>query len=188
MYVRPGGRILNSMKIHARTERLVLRDWTPGDVEPYAALAADPDVMQYIGNGQPRSREYAEDFVAEQIHHQKTRGWMRFVVEEAASGLFAGFCGLDDKTGRLDFGWRYAKAFWGRGYGFEAAAAALYVAQNAFGLTRITCQSVLDNPGSIRIMQKMGMSEIGTYVAYGEAVVVYGFPEEWPDGFSVPRE
>ncbi len=170
------------MKIHARTERLLLRNWTPDDVAPYAELVADPDVMRQIGNGKPRSRTYAEEFVAEQIRHQETRGWMRFVVEAAATGAFAGFCGFDDKTGRLDFGWRYEKAFWGKGYGFEAAAAALYVAQNAFGLTRITCQSVLNNPGSIRIMQKLGMSEIGIEMSSGETVVVYGFAEEWPEG------
>lgn len=173
---------MNSMKIHARTERLLLRDWMLDDVAPYTALVADPDVMRYIGDGKPRSRTYAVNFVQEQIRHQKTRGWMRFVVEEAATEAFVGFCGLDDQRGRLDFGWRYAKLFWGKGYGFEAASAALYVARNEYGLTRITCQSVLDNPGSIRIMQKMGMSEIGTDMASGETVVVYGFPEEWPDG------
>jgi len=174
------------MKIHARTERLILRNWSLDDVLPYASLVGDPEVMQYIGNGEPRPREHAVAFVEQQMEHQAGRGWMRFAVEHTDSGDLMGFCGVDDARGRLDFGWRYARAFWGAGYGYEAASAALYVCRNEFGLTRITSQSYLDNVGSIRIMQKMGMSDIGMDEAYGQPVVVYGFPSEWPDGRLTP--
>jgi RimJ/RimL family protein N-acetyltransferase len=181
---------MNSMKIHARTQRLLLRDWTVDDVAPYTAIVTNPVVMQHIGNGQARTPAYARSFVEAQIAHQKDRGWMRFAVEHAASGAFMGFCGLDTMPsdarghdlGRLDFGWRYGPDWWSSGYGFEAASASLFVAQEGFGLTHITCQSYLDNPGSIRIMQKMGMREIGADTAHGRPLVVYGFPNEWPAG------
>lgn len=170
------------MKIHARTERLLLRNWSPDDLAPYTAIVTDPVVMQHIGNGLPRTAAYAASFVEDQLRYQTTRGWMRFAVEHAADGRFMGFCGFDSVSGRIDFGWRYAPDFWSSGFGFEAAGAALYVGQHTFKLTRITCQSYLENPGSIRIMQKMGMKEIGMDEAYGRPLVVYGFPEEWPDG------
>ena len=93
-----------------------------------------------------------------------------------------GFCGLDDKIGRLDFGWRYSKDFWGAGYGYEAAAAALWVSQNTFSLTHITSQSYPENVGSIRIMEKMGMVQIGEGAEFGRPLVVYGFESEWPNG------
>lgn len=181
---------MNSMKIHARTERLLLRDWTDDDRAPYTDIVTDPVVMQHIGDGQPRTPDYARSFVDAQMAHQADRGWMRFAVEHAASGAFMGFCGLDTMPvdarghdlGRLDFGWRYGRDWWSSGFGFEAASAALFVARESFGLTHITCQSYLENPGSIRIMQKMGMREIGADTAHGRPLVVYGFPDEWPAG------
>lgn len=172
------------MTVHARTERLILRDWTPDDVEPYAAIVADPDVMQHIGDGKPRDRKHAEEFVATMMGYQRTRGWMRFAVEHVDTGAFMGFSGFSNKNGPMDFGWRLAREFWGGGYGYEASAAALWVGQNTFGLKQIIAQSYPENAGSIRIMEKMGMSLLGTGEAFGRALVIYGFPEEWPDGWS----
>lgn len=34
-----------------RTERLLLRRWRDEDLDPYAALCADPEVMRFIRNG-----------------------------------------------------------------------------------------------------------------------------------------
>jgi len=107
-----------------------------------------------------------DGFFESVLSHQETRGWTRFAVEHRQSGKVMGFCGLDDQTGRIDFGWRFGREFWGAGYGFEAASAVLWVAQNTFKLTQITCQSYPDNVGSIRIMEKMGMSKIGEEVVF----------------------
>lgn len=68
------------MTVHARTERLILRDWCSDDVDAYAAIVADPDVMRFIGDGLPRDRSHAEAFVVSMMAHQSSRGWMRFAV------------------------------------------------------------------------------------------------------------
>ena len=172
------------MTIHARTERLILRDWSFDDIDSYAEIIADPEVMRHIGNGDPRDRDQAEDFVRAMMKHQASRGWMRFAVEHSQSGDLMGFAGFDDKDGPLDFGWRLSRAFWGSGYGFEASAAALWVGKNTFSLEKITAQSYPENVGSVRIMQKMGMHQIGTVEEFGKPLVVYGFSNEWPDGFA----
>ena len=172
------------MKIHAQTERVIIRDWSRDDLEDYLAIVSDPEVMRHIGDGKPRTREYVGGFFDSVLEHQRTRGWTRFAVEQKNSGKLMGFCGFDDNIGRIDFGWRLAREFWGAGYGYEASAAALWVAQNTFSLTHITCQSYTENLGSIRIMEKMGMAQIGTEEAFGRPVVVYGFEREWPEGLK----
>lgn len=144
------------MKTHARTERLILRDWSLDDVDAYAAIIGDPEVMRYIGNGQPRDHAQAESFVRSMMRHQAERGWMRFAVEHAKSGALLGFSGFDDKNGPLDFGWRLGRDFWGGGYGFEASAAALWVGQNTFGLTKITAQSYPENTGPFASWRRWG--------------------------------
>ncbi|MGA0254277.1 MAG: N-acetyltransferase [Bacteroidetes bacterium] len=172
------------MTTHARTERLLLRNWSMTDVDAYAGIVADPEVMRYIGDGKPRGRGHAEAFVRTMMRHQEERGWMRFAIEHAASGHLIGFSGFDEKDGRLDFGWRLGREFWGGGYGFEACSAALWVGRTSFGLTGMTAQSYPENAGSVRIMQKMGMSELAQKQENGRTLVVYGFPEDFPRGFD----
>jgi len=64
------------MTTHARTERLLLRNWSMTDVDAYAGIVADPEVMRYIGDGKPRGRGHAEAFVRTMMRHQEERGWM----------------------------------------------------------------------------------------------------------------
>jgi len=173
-----------SMKVHAQTERLTLREWTYSDVDEYAEIIADPEVMKFIGNGEPRPRAMAEDFVVRMVQQQEDRGWNRFAVEHRKTGALVGFSGLDMQNGLLDFGWRLGREFWGAGYGFEASAAALWIAQNTFSLTKITAQSFPENVGSVRIMEKMGMAQIGEDAFQGKLLLVYGFAQEWPDGLT----
>ncbi len=173
-----------AMKIHAQTERLTLREWSLDDIDEYAEIIGDAEVMKYIGNGQPRPRSSAEEFVKTMIGHQESRGWNRFAVEHTNTGELVGFSGLDDQEGVLDFGWRLHRKFWGAGYGYEASAAALWVARNSFSLTKITSQSFPENVGSIRIMQKMGMVQISEGEYEGKPLVIYGFADEWPNRMS----
>jgi|AP95_1055475.scaffolds.fasta_scaffold00715_7 RimJ/RimL family protein N-acetyltransferase len=173
-----------SMKIHARTERLILREWDASDLDAFAEIISDPEVMTHIGNGEVRPRSSAEEFIQRVLEHQSTRGWTRFAVEHVESGDLMGFSGLDDKIGRIDFGWRLAKRFWGVGYGYEASAVALWVAQNTFSLTHITSQSYPENVGSVRIIEKLGMVRIGETEEFSKVVHIYGFESEWPDGLT----
>ena len=44
-----------------RSERLILRGWREADLEPFAALNADPQVMAFIGG--PLTREGSDAVV-----------------------------------------------------------------------------------------------------------------------------
>lgn len=165
------------MKILCKTDRLVLRNWSEGDIDDYAAMVADPEVMKFIGDGKPRDHVRATDFVHRMIRCQESRGWMRFVVELRETGEFVGFCGFDLDEGVLDFGWRYASKFWGAGYGGEAASAALELGQNVFKLKGIESRSFPENVGSVKIFLKLGMSFLRETEENGKQVVHYGYPE-----------
>ena len=89
-----------------------------------------------------------------------------------------GFCGYDILDGQLDYGWRYSRDFWGGGYGSEAALACLELGRSRFGLKNIQSKSYPENVGSIRIIEKMGMSFLRESTENGRRVVHYGFPDE----------
>ena len=138
-----------------RTERLLLRTWRDDDLGPYAALNADPAVMEHFPSVLTRPES---DASAARIRaHLAEHGYGLWAVE--VEGEFAGFTGLawSDVTGALEFevGWCLAHRFWGRGLATEAAAAAL-----AHGLTvapRVVSFTALTNERSWRLMERIGM-------------------------------
>lgn len=166
------------MALRVETPRLIIRNWTEDDIDPYAEMVSDPIVMRFIGNGQPRDRAYAEEFVRRMIQVHEERGWIRFAVEHRESGAFLGFCGFELEDEVIDYGWRYSRKFWGSGYGSEAGLAVLKMGLEQFDLKPIESKSYLDNVGSVVIMKKMGMSFLRESMENGKPVVHYGFPDE----------
>jgi ribosomal-protein-alanine N-acetyltransferase len=74
-----------------RTDRLVLRGWTDSDREPFAALNADPRVMEHFPA--PYSREESDAFVDRIEAHFAERGFGPWALEVPGHG-FIGFTGL----------------------------------------------------------------------------------------------
>lgn len=143
-----------------RTERLLLRQWRNDDLEPFAELNADPEVMRYF----PRTLIRAEsDTLAER---QRTliaeRGWGLWAVE-APEG-FIGFVGLSEPrfeahfTPAVEVGWRLAQRGWRQGYATEAARAAVAFGFDEVGLDEIVSFTFAGNERSRGVMERLGMT------------------------------
>ena len=148
--------------IEIETPRLVLRQWRDSDREPFAALNADPVVMEFFPAPQDRaSSDAAINAWSEQID---SRGWSNWAVEARASGAFVGFIGLTVPKRVLPFspcveiGWRLAREHWGHGYATEAARAAVSVGFEDYGLREIVSFTVPANFRSRRVMERIGMT------------------------------
>ena len=104
------------------TARLVLREWRPDDVDPHATMAADPEVMRFIGG--PLSREQSWRRVAGHAGHWTLRGYGNWAVERRADGAFLGRAGLWNPEGwpGLEVGWTLARHAWGASYASPIAA------------------------------------------------------------------
>jgi RimJ/RimL family protein N-acetyltransferase len=147
--------------IDLRTERLWLRPWRDEDVEPFAAMNADPRVMEHF----PAllSRQETEAQVARIRAHFAQHGWGLWALEVPGVTPFAGFVGLSTVpftapfTPAVEVGWRLAPAHWGSGYATEGARAALGVAFGTLGLPEVVSFTVPANVRSRRVMEKLGM-------------------------------
>jgi len=145
-----------------RTERLVLRDWRDSDLAPFAALNADPDVMQHFRGTLTRAESDA--FAARIRANLHQDGWGLWAVEVIGGEPFIGFVGLARQTFEAHFtpavevGWRLAKAAWGRGYAPEAARAVIEFGFAELGLTEIVSITTAGNAKSRRVMEKIGMT------------------------------
>src|SRR5215475_3780294 len=108
-------------------ERVILRQWRDSDLQPYAMMNADPEVMRYF----PALATKAE--TAASLDRQRRaiaeRGWGLWAVD--VDGVFAGFTGLSVPSFSAPFtpcteiGWRFLREFWGRGLAYRAARQAL---------------------------------------------------------------
>jgi RimJ/RimL family protein N-acetyltransferase len=144
------------------TDRLLLRSWRETDLEPFAAINADPRVMEYFPSPLTRAES---DFLADKISERiQKSGFGLWAVEERGGAPFIGFVGLAVPlfeaafTPCVEVGWRLAYAHWGRGYAPEAAAAALDDAFGRLDLQEIVSFTTQHNQRSRRVMEKLGMT------------------------------
>lgn len=144
------------------TPRLRLRPWRPEDLPQFAAMNADPRVMEYF----PRvlTSEESERQAAAIAEHVEKHGFGFWAVEVIGVADFAGFVGISTPTFEAHFtpcveiGWRLAFEHWGHGYATEAARAALDCGFRRFGLEEIVAFTVPANRRSIRVMERLGMT------------------------------
>jgi RimJ/RimL family protein N-acetyltransferase len=146
------------------TERLLLRGWRDEDVEPYARLCADPEVMKYIGGGATLTLEESGTQISWFVRHWEERGFGPWVVEEKASGAFIGFTGLvyqDEWTEgehKTEVGWRVGRSYWGQGLATEAAMASVRYGFEELSLERIISIIQPENVASRRVAEKAGLT------------------------------
>jgi RimJ/RimL family protein N-acetyltransferase len=144
-----------------RTSRLILRRWRDTDRAPFAALNADPAVMEHFPA--PLTREQSDDLVDRIEVGFEERGWGLWAVEIPGTEAFAGFVGLNPATFDAPFtpavevGWRLAREQWGNGYATEGARAALAFGFDAIALDEIVSFTTHANTPSRRVMERIGM-------------------------------
>ena len=144
-----------------RTDRLLLRRWLPEDLEPFAAMNADPRVTEFLPT--VLSRSQCEAFVERIIAHFEQHGFGLWAVEIRDVTPFAGFVGLSTPrfqahfTPSVEIGWRLGAEYWGRGYATEGARAALAFGFDVARLDEIVSFTVPENARSRHVMEKIGL-------------------------------
>jgi RimJ/RimL family protein N-acetyltransferase len=162
------------------TDRLLLRGFEPRDVDAYAAMVADPDVMRYVGDGQPLDRIGAWRQMAVFIGHWELRGFGLWAVEDRATGALVGRIGCWEPEGwpGFEIGYALARPFWGRGYATEGAHAALRYAREVLGRDRIISLIRTENAPSIRVAERLGAVLDGETDFFGPPTKVYAYARE----------
>jgi RimJ/RimL family protein N-acetyltransferase len=141
---------------------VLLRQWLDADLESFAALNSDPEVMRHFPA--PMTREQSDEFAAALHTTIGEQGWGLWAVEVPGSAPFIGFVGLNRPTFDAHFmpavevGWRLARPYWGYGYATEAAAAAVAFGFDQLDLDEIVSFTVPANERSWRVMERLDMT------------------------------
>lgn len=146
------------------TEHLILRPFRDADTDAYAAMGADPEVMEFLSaDGGLLSRADAWRQMSMFLGHWALRGFGTWAVEEKASGEFVGRIGLHYPEGWPDreLGWTIARKFWGKGYATEGARASMDHAFVALGWTHLVSLIHPSNHRSARVAERLGQRLFG---------------------------
>ena len=160
------------------TDNLRLRRWREDDLDAFARITADPEVMRYMLRG-PLSREEAWARIERFERQRKERGLGHWAVEERDGGALLGGIGLShhedwpEDPHNVEVGWLLDRAAWGRGLATEGALASLRYGFQDLRLERIISIAHSDNRASRRVMEKAGLVFSGEREWRGGPVVWY---------------
>jgi len=145
------------------------------DLDAYAAMCADPDVMRYLGDGKPLARPDAWRQMAMILGHWQLRGYGLFALEERATGALVGRAGFFEPEGwpGFELGWMLRRQSWGKGYATEAARRALRHAFTEMGRDHLISLVRPDNAPSIRVAERLGQKLDGRAEIFGHEALVY---------------
>ena len=148
-----------------QTGRLYIRKISTLDAPFIYQLLNSPGWLQYVGDRGVDSVEKAETYIVEHYLGSYKNGLGNFVVTLSSSGIPIGTCGLyqRDNLEHPDIGFAFLPEYIGKGYGYEAARCLLDYAQNDLQLPKILGFTVNDNVASIKLLEKLGLRQMGTY-------------------------
>ena len=143
-----------------RTDRLVLRAFTPADARPLVSYLGDPDVCRYLLH-EPKTAAECRDLTATLAGRTAPRvaGDSLVLVAEHQGDhighLLLTLHGHDASSAEI--GWVFHPAAAGRGLATEAAAALMRLGFEHYGLRQVTAQLDPRNTSSARLCQRLGM-------------------------------
>ena len=162
------------------TERLVLRELREDDFPTYERIAADINVMKYMG-GKTMDRVEAWRHMAFMVGHWKLRGYGYFALEEKTSGEFVGRAGFTNPAGwpGFELGWTVAPEHQRKGFASEAARRLLRFAYEDLDRKHVISLIHKDNIPSRRVAEKLGETVEGETVVMGMPALIYGIDRPW---------
>jgi ribosomal-protein-alanine N-acetyltransferase len=163
------------MHVIIETERLLLRQFEPGERQLIYTLNEDPEITRYTGDP-VHDLAHAEAILREVILPQYTLyNHGRWAVHTKPDLTFIGWCGLKyrPESDEVDLGYRFMKSAWGKGYASEAAMASINYGFEKLGMRKIVGRVMPGNLASIKVLEKCGMKYVGEEIVDGHEAKVY---------------
>jgi ribosomal-protein-alanine N-acetyltransferase len=156
------------------TARFLIRSLIPDDLDAYhQQIYSDPEVMLYLPGGRPRTREETTAVLDYFVSQERQHGFAFGAVLDKISGELIGHCGLNRLSdGAVEVGYAFARSRWGQGCAPEAARACLRYGFETLLLDEIIALAMPPNLASQRVMQKIGMTPMGTTQIYYQTELV----------------
>lgn len=161
------------MDLILETKRLLLRPFEFSDDDALFALDSNPKVHLYLGNTPLTKIDQVHEYIISIKNQYEQNGIGRFIAETKDTKEVIGWIGLkyitEEENNHINFydiGYRLREEFWGKGYAYEGAIAWRDYALNEIKAPTLYAMAHIDNEGSNRILQKLGMQQKGHYLSH----------------------
>jgi RimJ/RimL family protein N-acetyltransferase len=149
------------MRPTLHTDRLTLRPLAEADLTDLTAMNADPEVMAFIGP--PMTAEQVAAELPDLVRGHGDFGlWTGLVGDDFTGVWFLSHDTDDAEAGEI--GWRLPRHAWDHGYAVEGARAVVAHGFGTLGLTRLRAETMAVNTRSRRVMERLGMVHVRTWV------------------------
>jgi len=153
-----------SDKTHLKTKRLQLRRPTDEDASCLSLLWKDEDVRQFLG-GTISDAMITERLATIQDHWEQ-HGFGLCVVSEIETEQVIGLCGLHHSEDGVEISFMFFPEWWGEGFATEAITACLDDGFHHLKLEKIISITQAANIKSCRLLERIGMQPIKTFLRY----------------------
>lgn len=168
------------MNILLETDRLILRPLELSDAEGMFLLDSNPNVHLYLGNRPVKSIEESIDYIENVQNQYRKNGIGRFAVILKESDEFIGWCGIkfiteeeNNHNNFYEIGYRFREEFWSKGFAYESAKAWCDFAFNELKVDVLYASAHIDNLGSRRVLEKIGLHLKNEFVWNNEVPCVW---------------
>jgi ribosomal-protein-alanine N-acetyltransferase len=181
---------MNNSKLIFETDRLIIRDFTLEDIEVIQQLVQEPEIYKYQHWG-PNAPEDTSNFINMAINQQKESPRISYemAIVEKETKMLLGAIGIRVKSSihkKGDIGYWVRYDNWGKGIMTEAAQGVLKFGFEKLDLNKISATAAPLNIGSLKVLEKIGMSEEGFLKSdlfvrgnYRDSVMMAILKNEW---------
>jgi RimJ/RimL family protein N-acetyltransferase len=172
--------------VDIETSRLVLRPFREDDLDAWASICSEPEVMRHASMaGAPLTREQSGVWLRSMQDHWRIHGYGMWAAEEKETGCLIGRAGLQYPPGfpGTEVAWMLGTAHWGRGYAAEGARASVEYGFLRVGLVRLISLIFPENARSIRLAERLGERYESDFHLSGQRLLLYSLSrDEWRVG------
>ena len=146
------------------TDRLILRKISFEDLIDMHTYCSNEKVARYCTWNKHESLADTEEFVRFILNKYELDQYALWGIEDKETGTLIGtidFVHWQPKQQIAEIGYAISQAYWGRGIVTEAAKAVIAFGFEEMDLVRIQAKCLIENVGSARVMEKVGMSYEG---------------------------
>lgn len=143
------------------TDRLILRKVTLEDAEDIFYYGKREEVTKYVTWGTHKTLADTEEFINFILNKYNNNEVAPWGIECKESGRLIGtidFVWWEPNKQIAEIGYAISKDCWGKGLTTEAAMEVIKFGFEKMNLTRIQAKCMVENIGSARVMEKIGMS------------------------------
>jgi RimJ/RimL family protein N-acetyltransferase len=156
------------MKTFLETDRMILRQFEPGDLDAVLALDRDPAVRTFVDDGEAVDRETTAETIRHWMaYYERSEIFGFWAAIEKSTERFLGWFHFRPREGaptdQPELGYRLTSDAWGRGYATEGSIALIDKGFESPLVARVVAETLAAHVASRRVMEKAGLRHVGSY-------------------------